>query len=207
MTSGPYHYSKPVGRMLLVGLEEIVGRAGLNAVLHTAKLTDLIRVEPQVDLSRDFSFAEVSGIQVALETLYGPHGGRGVALRAGRACFKYTLREFGAQLGLAAMDFRLLPLVDKLSTTVKRLAELFNRLSDQRIRVEDQTDSILWQIERCPFCWGRRTSEPVCQLAVGLLEEAAYWASGGKYFAVGESRCVAQGDEVCMITIRKQPVE
>ena len=41
--------------------------------------------------------------------MYGPRGGRGLALRAGRACFKYGLKEFGPVLGIADLTFRLLP--------------------------------------------------------------------------------------------------
>ena len=37
--------------------------------------------------------------------------------------------------------------------------------------------------------------DPVCHLAVGLLQEALYWVSGGKVFNVEEKTCIAAGDK------------
>ena len=129
-----------------------------------------------------------------------------MALRAGRASFKYGLKEYGSLLGLTEMAFRLLPLSTKLHTGAKAFAELFNRHTDQRVRVEERENSILWHIEQCPLCWERKAEEPVCHLAVGLLQEALYWVSGGKVFDVEETACIACGDPFCTIKIDTVPL-
>ena len=80
-------------------------------------------------------------------------------------------------------------------------------LFDQQVRVEVETDRLYWQIERCPVCWKRHGDVPLCHLAVGLLQEALYWVSGGKFFNVEETNCIAKGDAVCTIVIEKQVLE
>ena len=73
-----------------------------------------------------------------LEQAYGPHGGRGLALRIGRACFNSGVRQYSTQLGLTQMAFRLLPLPAKLHAGASAFAELFNNFTDQRVRVEEE---------------------------------------------------------------------
>jgi hypothetical protein len=139
--------------------------------------------------------------------MYGPRGGRGLALRAGRACFKYSLKEFGPVLGISDLAFRLLPLNMKLRVGAGVFAETFNKFSDQAVGLSEEEDRFIWTITRCPMCWGRRADSPCCHLAVGILQEALYWVSGGKNFEVSETACVACGDEACTIVIDKKPLD
>jgi predicted hydrocarbon binding protein len=202
-----YHYPNKMGRIILMAMEEVLGRNGINAVLNLSDLSRLINCYPPNNLDLKFTFQDLGKTQTALEDLYGPLGGRGVALRCGRASFKYGLREFGPLLGITDLAFRLLPLNEKLSTGLGVFADVFNRFSDQRVRLEETPDRFLWHIERCPICWGRHTDSPACNLAVGILQEALYWVSAGKRFLVEETHCIALGDPACTIVIEKQPVE
>jgi predicted hydrocarbon binding protein len=196
-----------MGRIILVGMEEILGIGDLNAVLQTAGLPGLSECYPPDDMRLDFSFSDLSRLQVALEQKYGARSGRGVALRSGRAGFKFGLRHFGQQLGLNEVSFRLLPMSEKLPRGAELLAGLFNEFSDQRVRVETCDTHILWHILRCPVCWERQSQEAICHLPVGLMQEALYWVSGGKYFLVEETACIAQGDPACTISINRQPLD
>lgn len=203
MSETTYHYPQKMGRVILLGMEEVIGKGGMDAILSLAALNDL---HPSAINERTFSFETVSKIHLVLEQLYGPRGGRGLALRSGRACFKYGIKEYGSMLGLTEMAFRLLPLPTKLHTGARSFADLFNKHTDQRVRLEETDAQILWHIERCPLCWEREAEEPVCHLAVGLLQEALYWLSGGKVFSVEETACHARGDACCTITIQKTPL-
>lgn len=207
MTTQAYYYPNKMGRVVLLAMEEILGRNGLTAVLNQANLSRLINNYPPNNLDMNFGFAELSQIQIALEELYGPRGGRGLALRSGRACLKYGLREFGPLMGLSDLNFRLLPLNDKVRIGAALFAETFNKYTDQRVRLRETEADFIWHIERCPVCWGRQTTDPVCHLAVGILQEALFWVSGGKYFHVEETACIAMGDPHCSIVIAKQTLE
>ncbi len=69
---------------------------------------------PEARPEKTFPFKAVTQLQESLEQVYGPQGGRGTALRIGRACFQYGLREYGSMLGITEMAFRLLPLSTKI---------------------------------------------------------------------------------------------
>ncbi len=183
-----------------------MGRNGVNALLKLASLPSLIENYPTDTAEPAFAFSTVSNLTEMLEQAYGPHGGRGLALRIGRACFNYGVRQYSTQLGLTQMAFRLLPLPSKLHAGASAFAELFNNFTDQRVRVEEEGGTILWHIERCPLCWERKAQAPVCHLAVGLLQEALYWLSGGKVFNVEEKTCIAAGDQTCTIVIDQSPL-
>ncbi len=202
-----YYYPNKMGRMLMLAMEEILGRSGLNAILNMADLAHLINNYPPNNLDRGFRFEDVSKLQQTLEEFYGPRGGLGLALRSGRAWFKYGLREFGPVLGITDLAFRLLPLPEKLRTGVGKFAEAFNQFSDQRVRVEETPAHLLWHIERCPLCWGRHAEHPVCHLALGTLQEILFWISGGKHFYIEETLCIARGDATCTMMIDKTPLE
>jgi predicted hydrocarbon binding protein len=203
--SSAYFYPQRMGRIILQAMEEIIGRTGVHSILNLASYSEFIENYPPAAPDRTFPFESVSGLHTALEQAYGPRGGRGVALRIGRASFGYGLREYGSQLGLTETAFRLLPLPTKLRVGARSFAELFNRQTDQVVHVEEMDAHILWHIERCPLCWGRKAEEPVCHLAVGLLQESLYWLSGGKIFNVEETHCIARGDQACTLAIDKQP--
>lgn len=205
--SGPtYFYPNRMGRIIFLAMEEILGQNGVNVVLNLAELSEFIDHYPPNNPNLEFSFQSVSGLQIAIEDFYGPHGGRGVALRVGRACFQHGLREYGSLVGLTDIAFRLLPLQTKLRVGANAFADIFNKHSDQQVRLEDQGKTLFWHIERCPLCWNRQTNAPSCQLAVGLLQDALYWVSGGKYFDVEEIHCIANGDSMCTIAINKTPM-
>lgn len=195
-----------MGRIILLAMEDVIGHNGLNTILNLAGLSGIIDNMPPINFDRQFSFDSMSRMMACIESYFGPRAGQGLALRSGRACFKYGLREFGPMLGVSDMAFRLLPLSKKLTAGANLFAQTFNKFSDQQVRVEELDEVIHWHIDRCPICWQRKTDLPSCHLAVGILQEALYWVSGGKYFQIEETNCIAKGDSSCTIVIQKQPL-
>ena len=80
------YFPNKIGRILLLGLEEVIGVQGVERILETARLPHLIGNYPENNLNLKFSFDALSSILSAMEELYGLQGGRGLACRAGRAC-------------------------------------------------------------------------------------------------------------------------
>lgn len=206
MSDSTFFYPLKMGKIIKLGMDEVMGLNGVDALLHLAPLENFIQNSSQINEKNAFPFETISLLQSALEQAYGPRGGRGLALRVGRACFKYGLKEYGSMLGLTEIAFRLLPLPTKLHIGAKAFADLFNKHTDQKVRVEEKDNKIFWHIERCPLCWDRKAEEPICHLAAGLLQEALYWVSGGKIFNVEETACIAQGDATCTIVIDQTPL-
>jgi predicted hydrocarbon binding protein len=205
-TESEFHYPNRMGRILLQAIEEILGTQGMHAVLHLAGQAETIDDLPADNLELKVPFSHISGIQIALENLYGPCAGRGVATRVGRVSFPYLLRDFRSEMGLTNLAFRMLPMPARILKVCEALAELFNTLTDQRVKLEHDKVNIYWQIERCPYCWSRQAEEPVCSLAVGLLQEALHWACSGRHFNVEETSCLAAGDGKCTFVITQTPL-
>lgn len=202
-----FFYANKFALIMLDALEDVLGENGLKAILNLAHLPELIDNFPPDNLNKEFDFAHVSAINQALEEIYGPRGGRGLALRAGRATFADSLRNFGALAGASDLAFKVLPLNTKMRIGVPAMARIFTQVSDQHSTAKEQDDVFIYTIHRCPVCWGRHDlDKPVCFIATGLLQEGMKWLSGGKEFRVNESKCVSMGDEVCEFIIEKTPM-
>jgi predicted hydrocarbon binding protein len=201
------YYANKFGLITIKSLEEVMGKNGLNAILNLGGLTHYIESYPPDNLEKGFDFSELSAIGTALEVMYGPRGGRGLALRAGRATFSDALKNFGALAGVADLAFVVLPLQSKLRIGLPAFAKIFSQLTDQYTTVEEKDDEFVWTIHKCPVCWGRHGEEkPVCFISTGLLQEALKWVSGGNEFRVNESKCIAVGEQVCEFIIQKEPI-
>jgi hypothetical protein len=203
--SGLYYPNK-ISRIALTALEDVMGKNGLNAILNLANLQHLLDNLPPDNLNREFDFANFSSIWGALEEMYGPRGGRGLALRAGRATFAEGLRNFGALAGAGDLAFKVLPLQTKLKVGIPAMARIFSQTSDQHSTVEEKDDHYIYTIHKCPVCYGRHTEKACCFVATGLLQEGLKWVSGGHEFRVNESKCIAVGEEVCEFIIQKEPI-
>ncbi len=203
-----YYYPNKFALIMLEALEDVMGRNGLNAILNLASLGKLIDNFPADNLNKEFDFADVSAVNLALEEMYGPRGGRGLALRAGRATFDDALKNFGALAGASDLAFKVLPLESKLRIGIPAMAKIFSQMSDQISTVDEKEETFVYTIHRCPVCWGRSGEDkPVCFVATGLLQAGVKWVSGGRTFRVNESKCVAMDDDVCEFIIQKKPID
>ena len=196
-----------MGRILLIAMEEVMGRNGLNALLNLTDVSQFIHDLPADNLSREFDFSYITNLNKGLEDIYGPRGGRGLALRGGRALFARGLKGFGALAGVGDLAFKVLPLSTKLKIGVPAVARIFTQFSDQTSRVEEYDDHFLYYIERCSMCWGRECDRPVGYIAVGILQESLRWLSGGLEFRVEELECIGVGDRQGVFRIDKEPIQ
>jgi hypothetical protein len=204
--SGFYNTNK-FARIALQAYEEVMGKNGLNAILNLAGLGNLIDNYPPDNLERQFDFADYTAIHVGLEELYGPRGGRGLALRAGKSTFSDVLKGYGALAGVSDLAFKVLPLQTKLRIGLPAAARIFSQSSDQLTSVDETDNAFIWTLHRCPACWSRKGADkPVCYITTGLLQAMLTWVSGGSEFRVNESKCCAVGDTVCEFVIQKEPL-
>ena len=201
-----YHYPNKLARTYILALEDVMGKNGLNAILNLAGLTHLIDGYPADNFDKEFEFSDFSMLNAALEEMYGPRGGRGLELRAGRAAFARGLPGFGPLAGVGDLAFRVLPLNAKLKAGVPALAQVFTQFSDQVSKVEDKGEYYTYTMNPCPVCWGRKADRPICFAGMGVIEEGLHWVSGGKKFRVDEIECVAAGGEICTYAIYKEPI-
>lgn len=202
-----FYYPNRMARIYLMALEDVMGKNGLNAILNLSGLQRFIDNYPPENLDKEFDFSDLSALNQALEEMYGPRGGRGLAQRAGRATFAAGLRNFGALAGAGDLAFKVLPLHTKLNIGLPAIAKIFSQLSDQISNVHEQDDHYVYTLERCSMCWDRSADKPVCHVAVGIIQEALKWLSGGKEFKVEMATCIACEDDMGRLIVYKKPQE
>lgn len=139
-------------------------------------------------------------LQSDLEEIYGLRAGAGLALRIGRALFHHGLRAHGHSIGLDGSSFRLLPFAAKMRTASAAFAGLFERQAGIVLNIEQTADQLTCHLGDCPLC-GDAGRQSGCHLAVGLLQEALYWLSGGRQYPIEETACRRAGAPGCVLTV------
>lgn len=195
--SATYPCSDEIGLWMLEGAREIIGQAGLNAVLNRAQ-----------SFHREYAQKAEEGacardIQAALEELYGQRGGRGVALRSGRVSFDQLLRTEGQQMGLMELNYRMLPSPARIFMGLQLLAERFSGLTASAVTIEDAADAWQWHISAGQDASAAGGMQGICHFMIGFLQEYLMWASGGKYHHVEEVAYEPGDEQSCVIRLEK----
>jgi len=197
------YYPNNLGRIILLAFEEVIGRNGVKAVLNLSGLGAYLGHYPPDTFDLGFPFADLSALILGLEQFYGPRSGRGLAQRAGQATFRRALQEFPDILNVSDLSFRLLPGKMKIRVGLQNLVRAVTEHSDQAIRLEEREDAFLLHCETCALCIDRQEAQPCCHFSIGVLQEAMFWLSGGKYHPIEETQCLAAGDPECTLRIQR----
>ena len=75
-----YYYPNKAARIAILALEEVMGKNGINVILNHGQFAGIDQHLPPDNLEKQFDFADFSAISGALDEMYGPRGGRGLAL-------------------------------------------------------------------------------------------------------------------------------
>jgi len=141
----------------------------------------------------------------AMQELFGPRSGQGMALCTGRACFKYGLKAYGAELGWFESQFRLRPPVARINAGLHVLARVLRPATVTEICIDADKYHTLWQM--APAVHAAASSVSACHLVTGVLQEFLYWAGGGKYYPIEEKTCILNGAAACLLTLDKHPLD
>ena len=205
MTQEEYYYPNIWGRSILTAAEDILGEKGVNALLNLAGLPQYIGNYPPDNIKKDFPFEHVAAIQEALRTMYGMKGARVFATKGGEETFNYSLDKYDKVQKAAQTAMSVGTMSTRLKAGLLFFAKFFNTVSDQKVRVEEDETHWKWIIERCPMCWGKTSEEPICHLAVGVLNAASQWATSGEQLRIKATHCIASGDHEGVILLEKPP--
>lgn len=200
-------YPNKLGRLHLAALEDALRRSGFVALLNWSDLPELATDPPPDNWTKAFDFAHIANLDVGLTELYGPRGGRRLALRAGQRFFERGLKEVGLLAGVSDVALRAFPVQTKLKLGLTAVARLFDQSSDQHTWIEEQPRHFTYHIQPCPICWQRHAREPLCYFTAGLLQEATHWFSSGQNFRVRQVFCCAMGHEACVFQIDREPLK
>jgi hypothetical protein len=153
------------------------------------------------------SMADMAVFTQLLEGIYGPAGGRGLALRIGRAAFKYARRCFGEETGLHSLEFRLLPPQRRLETGLVILSQVIADDTGDRITIENEPDCWVWRQASSTPDQPFQAKDHGCYLLIGLLQDFLSWAGGGHFYKVVETGCRAGVTGECVFRIDKKALD
>lgn len=189
--------SNLTAQILLDGAQEILGMEMVQKVMERlghAGSSYNDGGQPQQPLPRVNPFMRV------LEEIYGQPASQGLALRIGRAAFKYGLKQYGDQAGFRSMQYRLLPAPRRLESGLHSLAQMIASENDSAISVTDEGAFWQWRM-------ARKAVVQDCFLIAGFLQEFSAWAGGGRFYRVVETECQACGGSACTYRIEKRPLD
>ena len=193
-------------RLFFLAIEEVMGKDGMRAALHGAKLDRYIDNYPPKNLDLDVSFAEYATAEQAVEDFYGPRGARAMLLRVGRATFNYGMKEQSTVLGLAGQALKLMPvpMTVKMKLLLEQMAVAGNKTVNQPVRLEEDTNAFYLVYDFCMCQFRPKHQTACCYVTVGLLMEGMKWLTD-KNFAVQEITCANLGAAACRFKIPKTP--
>lgn len=200
-------YPNKLGRLHLAALEDALRHSGYVALLNWSGLAELAVTPPPDNWAKTFDFEIMARLDAGLGELYGPRGGRRLALRAGQRFFERGLREVGLLAGVSDVALRAFPVQTKLKLGLTAVARLFDQSSDQHTWIEEQERHFTYHLQPCPICWGRQAREPLCAFTAGLLHASTHWFSSGQNFRVRQVLCRAMGHEACVFQIDREALK
>jgi predicted hydrocarbon binding protein len=186
---------------MLQSLEETVGEEEIRL------LAEGVENHEQNHSSGEGPFSDIRQVLSAMEKWFGQLGSKGLSIQAGRNAFNVLLQENGEELGWFSQRFRLLPKTKRIEEGLASLVKWLANLCGTSLRIEEDETNWCWIAD--DFAWQElgNDSLDMCFFSQGLLQEFMLWASGGRVHLVNVASCALDGDQTCMLQIKKQPME
>lgn len=185
-------------RRVLLAIQEVMGRNGLNAMLKLAGLDRFINALPPDDAVADVRASEYAALIQAVETQFGSSA-RGQLNRIGQSTFRQIVSAESLTWRWIAISNGLLSPRRKLRRALKQLAKNMAE-PDGRVAVYSDDQRLVLVDETSDGTAGRARKTESCWLTLGQIQECASWALGVPY-DVAEVSCKAKGDQACKFEI------
>ncbi len=185
-------------RRVLLAIQEVMGRNGLNAMLQLARLDRFINALPPDDAVADVRASEYAALIQAVETQFGSSA-RGQLNRIGQRTFRQIVSAESLTWRWIAISNGLLPPRRKLRRALKQLAKNMAE-PDGHVAVYSDDQRLVLVDETSDGTAGRARKTESCWLTLGQIQECACWALGAPY-DVAEVSCKAKGDQACKFEI------
>ena len=191
MERGKHFLSNQRVRVYLDVIAGISGKHGFAKVLQLTGLPAWLEKLPPYNDAREVDFADFSALNAMLVKMYGPHAGRGMALRAGRASFLALTPHLTDILNAQDIAFKEQPPAQRLRAVLETITN-DNPSGDVQTTLQVAGEQFIYTAKPCPFCWGQNHApEALCHGLVGFLQQAVEWVGAGDDYRVEEASCAA----------------
>src|SRR5574341_413065 len=185
-------------RGLILAVQDVMGRNGLNPTLKLAGVPHYISYVPPANSVCEAHASEYAAIIHAIETQLGS-GARGQLNRIGRASFKYILACDKLAWNAISLTRHILPVRQRMHRALAQLARYLSE-PDGSVAVHSDYHRILMVDESSDGTFGRQRNTEICWLTLGQIQECVHWATG-RNCEVVEVACKAKGHPGCKFEI------
>jgi len=203
MEKSGYYLPGRTGLRIFLGLETVLGKSGLIAMLRYSKLTQFIDNYPPNTTDPVCDFADLSALHHALEDLYGGRGGKVLMMHVGREIWDELLGPLAdPQILETIKTVRDLPEEQRASAIMQIVKTIYNATGDWKTEFEEVEDAYLLKMKPCPCCWGRKMEQPGCHVIAGYIQGAILWSTGQQN-SITQTTCSGCGDNECTFKVSK----
>jgi predicted hydrocarbon binding protein len=190
-------------RVILLAIEDVVGKHGTDAILRQAGLAQYINNYPPSNAERgDHKLEYMTQVNRALFEVYGRRGARAILQRAGRGRARNAIEENGAVANATKFAAKLLPRRMKVKLTLDTAAKEYSEQLGTAIHIEEDGACFYWNDPHCGNCIDWQDTHPVCFTMVGFLHGLLAWILEDENFRIEEVACRAQGQPACRYRIQ-----
>lgn len=184
--------------VILAGVEDVVGKNGMAALLRQAKLPQYINNYPPSNTAYGgHHVVYMSQINRALFDIYGMRGARAILQRVGRSRWKSAVEENGPLAGATKVAMRFLPRRRQVRLALDIAGKAYSEQLNTTIRVGEDGECFFWEDAACGNCLDWSSQAPVCYTTTGFVHGLVAWATESEDHKVEEVACRAKGDPVC----------
>jgi predicted hydrocarbon binding protein len=187
-------------RLFLETLNAELGQETLSLILEKGELSPDLSNPQATSRYTSLTAAEAyAGVQKALRLYYG-RGARGILHRIGRILWNRLLENASLQEKAQTQIIRTLPPAMRRKTTLELLARFMREKTDG-VTVHSLDLDLMFVDHASVAAPEQKGSGSGCNVTLGLIQEAMFWATG-READVEETSCRASGGNQCEFKIR-----
>ncbi|MBN1573625.1 MAG: 4-vinyl reductase [Deltaproteobacteria bacterium] len=192
-------------RVMLLGINEIVGQNGLDVVLNFTGLTKYRNaIPPNNDLVEDCWISEATGLDKGIEEIFGGNGAAAILVQVGKKQAVWGLEENGEVAGQLKKTMDGKGDFERIKMILTITATIISAQMNTEVWIEEDDDAVYYCDKSATHCFNRTSILPVCFVTVGFLLGLVEWATGKNDWRVKETRCMALGEEYCAYRVSKR---
>jgi predicted hydrocarbon binding protein len=191
-------------RVVLLGIQEIVGKNGLKSVLNYTGLKQYIDNFPPNNHDKEKCMAsEIARLDQGVVEVFGANGAYAVLFQVGKMQAKWGLEENPDIVEAAKKAIEDLPEREKVKTALEMTAATVSAEVGVNIWIEQEGEDFLYKSKEVSHCFDRISETPLCNVSDGFLVGILAWATGSNNWVAREESCMSMGETNCTFRVKK----
>jgi predicted hydrocarbon binding protein len=191
-------------RVVLLGIQDIIGQNGLKTILNHANLKNYLDNLPPNDHEKGKCRAsEVAAVDRDVADIFGNNGSAAILFQVGRMQAKWGLEENPDTVTAARSLLAGKSEFDTAKTALELAAGVVAAETQSKAWVEVDGGEILYHIDENTHSFGITNDSPVCHVTSGFVTGIVQWATEKTDWIGKEERCMAQGAPHCTHRVKK----